>query len=522
MSANFVLSGVDARIVQALSTVNLSDISGSQAAAFTSLMKGRSVTLEVESEEKRTLTVLVPAIHRIIVGIERGQPQLLVVTSTGAAAERFGKLAHLVAKPLGLTVATPRMNARAIPAADIVVGTTECLLKTLGLKLFNAGHVGDVVVDGIDEMFGASKFAMLRDLLDWVPAGRRTVCIAQHLEAEQRAKISELFPDSIIINSNGTQVGGPGDTDFRKRGAIGVLELNTLFRGYQFKDAEIVAIALDVLGTAKPDLAPHFLSLLGFSAARRGLTELYCRDRKVQDFKAALTWISNAMARGLFEEVATNLNLSAEVYEGAGDLSPAMILIRAISALQIDGGSKAVEEFFLRTQAFWLTDVDGEPNDSANSAVLYPLHRRQLDLVESEVPHFFRDKRWPQAALAGYAKENGQIAPDLSLALRGEAALELTLVNLLRTNRALQRPDLLATEFTGCRSTTSLFASPRGIALQRALNQAARRTLSHDEGSVAFYALCGAIEADGGPTALQKATAAWIPFAATSLRLGWN
>ncbi|XP_054474439.1 probable ATP-dependent RNA helicase DDX28 [Anoplopoma fimbria] len=167
-------------LVEALDNINITHPTTVQLQTIPKVMKGLNVLCAAETGSGKTLSYLLPIIHRLQAGQEsemygEGSHKIgaVVLVPSRELAEQVAAVSRTLCAPLGLTTSTVG-GGRGVghikgvfkrDHPDILVATPGALVKALRRRCVDLSELSFFVVDEADTMFDPSFSDMLEDIL---------------------------------------------------------------------------------------------------------------------------------------------------------------------------------------------------------------------------------------------------------------------------------------------------------------------------------------------------------------------
>ncbi|HEX4781974.1 MAG TPA: DEAD/DEAH box helicase, partial [Usitatibacter sp.] len=214
----FAALGLDARIVEALTTLGYEEPTPIQQQAITPLIDGRDLLGQAATGTGKTAAFALPILQRFIDagGPSNAGPRAVILVPTRELAMQVAEAVHRYGKALGVRV-LPVYGGQPIgrqihamrSGIDVVIATPGRALDHMRRGTLQMGGVGIVVLDEADEMLDMGFQEDIEVVLKESPAGRQTVLFSATMppRIEAIAKRHQRDPIRIRINKPAAKAG---------------------------------------------------------------------------------------------------------------------------------------------------------------------------------------------------------------------------------------------------------------------------------------------------------------------------
>lgn len=195
-------------LVETLQRQNIIHPTTVQLQTIPKILKGRNILCAAETGSGKTLTYLLPIIHRLqedlLAGSERSIRAVVIVPSRELAeqvnsvacsiSERFGLVVKVVGGGRGVGTIKAAF-ARGQP--DILVSTPGALLKALWKRFISLSELNFLVIDEADTMFDDSFAGMLEKILSHTQVASRLSETIGLARKAQLVVVGATFPGGV-------------------------------------------------------------------------------------------------------------------------------------------------------------------------------------------------------------------------------------------------------------------------------------------------------------------------------------
>ncbi|MQA92520.1 MAG: DEAD/DEAH box helicase [Gemmatimonas sp.] len=211
MSAGFDGLGLDARLLDALTTLGYEEPTPIQQEAIPPLLEGRDLVGQAATGTGKTAAFALPLLQRLAkLGTERPRPSALVLVPTRELAMQVAEAVHRYGRALEASV-LPIYGGQSFAqqlrvlrrGVDVVVATPGRALDHINRETLQLGGVAVVVLDEADEMLDMGFAEDLEAILAATPGERQTVLFSATMPPRIAAIARRHLRDPVQIRIAG-------------------------------------------------------------------------------------------------------------------------------------------------------------------------------------------------------------------------------------------------------------------------------------------------------------------------------
>ena len=205
--ANFAALGLDARLVQALTTLGYEEPTPIQRQAIPPLLAGRDLIGQAAAGTGKTAAFALPLLQRLdALGRQRVRPSGLILVPTRELAMQVAEAVHRYGRPFGTSV-LPIYGGQSFGqqlrvlerGVDVVVATPGRALDHIRRRTLRLDAVSILVLDEADEMLDMGFAEDIEAIVAATPAQRQTMLFSVTLSPRIMAIARHHLKDPVDI-----------------------------------------------------------------------------------------------------------------------------------------------------------------------------------------------------------------------------------------------------------------------------------------------------------------------------------
>ena len=177
-----------------------------QAQAIPAVMEGRDVMGLAQTGTGKTAAFVLPILHRLMQGGERGPVRALVIAPTRELAEQIHEAVGTLGRECRLRSVTVYGGVNVNPqvqklkaGAEIVVACPGRLLDHMAQGTIDLSHLEVLVLDEADQMFDMGFLPDLRRILKQLPPKRQTLLFSATMPPDIRTLAHDILRDPVTV-----------------------------------------------------------------------------------------------------------------------------------------------------------------------------------------------------------------------------------------------------------------------------------------------------------------------------------
>ncbi|MBE0596773.1 MAG: DEAD/DEAH box helicase, partial [Desulfuromonadales bacterium] len=177
-----------------------------QEQAIPPVMQGRDVMGLAQTGTGKTAAFVLPILHRLLQGGERGHVRALVIAPTRELAEQinqailtYGRRARVRSMTIYGGVSYQPQVQKLKKGVDIVVACPGRLLDHLTQRTIDLSRVEVLVLDEGDQMFDMGFFPTIRKIVAHLPRQRQNLLFSATMPQEIRLMAKEILIDPVTV-----------------------------------------------------------------------------------------------------------------------------------------------------------------------------------------------------------------------------------------------------------------------------------------------------------------------------------